>query len=113
MAYGDIQTTVSVLLAFAAAVGVVAGCVAALVKLYSWATKPQRESAHHAAEVDVRLDKDEVRMAGIEDTMASTVEVNKLQMRAMLQMMNHMIDGNHVEQLKSARDDIELFLINK
>ena len=53
MAYGDIQTTVSVLLAFAAAVGVVAGCVAAFVKLYSWATKPHRESAHHAAEIDV------------------------------------------------------------
>lgn len=113
MAYGDIQTTVNVLLAFAAAVGVVAGCVAAFVKLYGWATKPTRENTQHNAETDRRLDEGDERMTAIEQQLASQIEVNKLQMRAMLQMMNHMIDGNHVEQLKSARDDIELFLINK
>ena len=33
--------------------------------------------------------------------------------RCMLQLLNHLIDGNHVEQLKSERDALEMYLIEK
>lgn len=39
-------------------------------------------------------------------------ETNKVQNKALLQIMNHMIDGNHVDKLKESRDDMETYLIN-
>lgn len=38
-------------------------------------------------------------------------EVNKLQCEAMLCIINHMIDGNHTEQMKKTRDSIQKLLV--
>ena len=36
---------------------------------------------------------------------------NRLQLRAMLSMINHMIDGNNVEAMKDTRDKIQDMLV--
>ena len=33
--------------------------------------------------------------------------------QSLLQIMNHMIDGNHTEQLVKARDDLQIYLTKK
>lgn len=38
-------------------------------------------------------------------------EMNRLQMRAMLNLINHQIDGNGIESMKETRDDIQELLI--
>lgn len=40
------------------------------------------------------------------ETLKTIKDMNKMQSRAMLDIVNHMIDGNHVEQMKKTRDDI-------
>lgn len=37
---------------------------------------------------------------------------NEVYMRAMLAMMTHALDGNHVEQLKEARDELNEYLLH-
>lgn len=37
----------------------------------------------------------------------------RLTLRALMQLMTHEIDGNHVDQLRETRDDIQQFLINR
>lgn len=39
-------------------------------------------------------------------------KMNKAQCSAMLSMMNHMIDGNHVDKMRETRDEIQDMLIN-
>lgn len=37
----------------------------------------------------------------------------RLTLRALMQLMTHELDGNHVDQLRETRDDIQQFLINR
>lgn len=52
----------------------------------------------------------EKRLAKVE---AKIHDSNKVQNRALLQIMNHMIDGNHVDKLIEARDDLQEYLTDK
>lgn len=38
---------------------------------------------------------------------------NRLQLKTMLDIVNHFIDGNHVEQMKKTRDEIQDMLTDK
>lgn len=51
----------------------------------------------------------EVQKAAI----AELVEGQRIENRCMLQLLNHLIDGNHVEQLKSERDALQTYLIER
>lgn len=55
------------------------------------------------------LSKDNERIHNLENTMQETTRV---QNKALLQLMNHSLDGNHIDKLKEARDQMEDFLIN-
>lgn len=55
------------------------------------------------------LAKDNERIKGLEDQVKETT---RIQNRALLQLMNHSLDGNHVDKLKQARDEMEDYLIN-
>lgn len=48
----------------------------------------------------------------IDKRMEHSNHMNTMQLRSMIDIMNHMIDGNHVDNMKSTRDDI-LNLISK
>lgn len=52
------------------------------------------------------LAKDKQRLDDVEDS-------NRLIMRGLMQLMTHELDGNHVDKLKSARDDINDYLISR
>lgn len=53
-----------------------------------------------------RFARDLARINGIEDS-------NKIMLKSLLAIMDHTIDGNHVEQLKAARDDLKDYMLNK
>lgn len=59
-----------------------------------------------ANEPSKRLDEHEKKITNIETE-------QKMLLRSNLAMMNHMIDGNHTNDLKQTRDDFEKYLINK
>ena len=53
-----------------------------------------------------RFSRDLARINGIEET-------NRLMLKALLAIMDHEIDGNHVEQLKNARDELKDYMLNR
>lgn len=55
---------------------------------------------------DERLKKDHERLNELE-------EANRIQMRALMAMLHHEIDGNSVEGLKKSYDEIQRYLIDK
>ena len=54
-----------------------------------------------------RLKKHETRDLG---TLRNLQEMNKAQCAAMLCIINHMIDGNHVDRMQETRDSIQELL---
>ena len=53
-----------------------------------------------------RFSRDLARINGIEDS-------NKIMLKSLLAIMDHEIDGNHVDQLKAARDELKDYMLNK
>ena len=52
------------------------------------------------------LDRDNKRLKELE-------EGTKVMMQSMLALMSHELDGNHTEQLRKAKNDLEEYLINR
>ena len=57
-------------------------------------------------EHEEKLKKDHERLNELE-------EANRIQMRALMAMLHHEIDGNSVDGLKKAYDEIQQYLIDK
>ena len=57
-------------------------------------------------EHDERLKRDHERLNDLE-------EANRIQMRALMAMLHHEIDGNSTEGLKKSYDEIQQYLIDK
>ena len=49
----------------------------------------------------------------MEERQAEMEEAQKMLMKSMLALMSHSIDGNHLEELKLARDDMQDYLIRR
>ena len=49
----------------------------------------------------------------IEDHLKKSDEGMSVVQKSLLQIMNHMIDGNHTDQLVKARDDMQNYLADK
>lgn len=82
------------------------GAGAIVISIIKWWQKPDKDRDEMLKEHDKKLDNDHKRLLELE-------EGNKVMMQAMLAMMSHSIDGNHVEDLKQARDDLQKYLIRR
>lgn len=60
----------------------------------------------HVEEIDTRLDKGERHFDTIDDG-------SKITQRALLALIDHAIDNNHVEKLVEVKDDLQTYLIDK
>ena len=82
------------------------GAGAIVISIIKWWQKPDKDRDEMLNEHDKKLNNDHKRLLELE-------EGNKVMMQAMLAMMSHSIDGNHVEDLKQARDDLQKYLIRR
>lgn len=96
-----------------AGVMTIGGAGAIFVALYRWAKKPDINRDEKIKGHDEKLDNDNRRILDIERRMAANEQANEVTMRSILALMNNAIDGDHVDDLKKARDDMNDFLFNK
>lgn len=116
------------LLAVAGAIALICSCLTGVILLIHWIyravtagkgyiTKDVKELEgkvvemsekcdEHCEHVDDCLDRDLKRLN------QQDVAINLL-LRGMLQLMTHELDGNHVDKLEAARDDIQNYLIER
>lgn len=92
-------------LALCASIATVAGAGAILHNLYIKAKKPDAERDKMMKEHEKKLDNCTHRLDSVEDGMA-------VLMRATLAMMNHIINGDSIDEMKKASDDIQDYLIS-
>lgn len=84
----------------------VAGAVAIIYNIHQKAKQPDTERDEALSKHQEMLDNDNKRLKELEES-------NKIIMQSMLAIMSHEIDGNHVEDLKQARDDLQKYLIRR
>lgn len=89
-----------------AALIVVISGVLGIAKNWRDLRKPSNDVEKWRRETDTKLDRDNKRLNALEDG-------NKVLCQGMLAMLDHQISGNDVVKLRSARDGLQTYLINR
>lgn len=66
--------------------------------------KEQEDQSRRLTALEEHEEKDLERLVKLQ-------ELSKLQMQTLLVMINHMIDGNGIENMKKTRDDVQELLV--
>lgn len=108
-----IEITPQDVLAFFGAIACIGGGAAYLMKLFHWIMHPNNIQNKKLKEHDDLLkshseflDKDKRKIEKLE-------EQDRLVMQALLVLIDHGIDGNNIEEMKSCKKSMEDFLISK
>lgn len=80
----------------------ITGGILALWAFIKWAMTPIK-----------RLDDHEQRIQTLEKTVEASEKTDRYVTRALNAIVNHMIDGNGIEDLKKVRDEFQNEIINK
>lgn len=91
----------------------IGGAGAVIVGLYKWAKKPDDDRDDRLKHHDEMLDNDNKRLKELEREQAEMKEAQSILMKSILALMSHAIDGNHQEELKMARDDMQNYLLRR
>ena len=82
------------------------GAGAIIISIVKWWKQPDKDRDEMLNEHEKKLDNDHKRLMELEES-------NKIMMQSMLALMSHAIDGNHIEDLRQARDDLQKYLIRR
>ncbi len=97
-----IMITVDTVLQFFGAVAVIGGGVKIIVSAFS----PYRNMKDKLKKHDELFDNDNKRINGMETSLKRIEESQTLQGRALMELLNHIITGNHVEKLEKRYNDL-------
>lgn len=100
--YEEIQAATKVILWILGVVASVGGAVAIVAKIMAPYRKLKDEVEAHR----VALERDHARLTNID-------ECNKLQLKALMNIVNHELTGNSIDKLKDVRDEINDYLLDK
>ena len=98
---------------FASWVISIGGAGAIFVGLYRWFMKPDVNRDEKIKEHEDKLDNDFRDIKELKKRQEETDEAMQILMKSMLALMSHSIDGDHIEELKMARDDMQNYLIRR
>lgn len=108
-----IMLVIGGILAVCGAISTIGGAANWLVKFVQVMKAPNAEQNKQIAEiqewrkaVDAKLDNDNRRIMKQADS-------DRITQRAMLALLSHGIDGNHIDQMMKARDALQEHLINQ
>lgn len=101
-----IQQLGQIFLAICGSIITVGGAGAIITKLITKYRKPDKDRDETMKKHQEMLDNDNKRLKELE-------EGNKVMMQAMLAMMSHALDGNHVDELRKAHDNLKEYLIKR
>jgi len=113
MEFSDATTAWAVIAAVLAAIVLIDNCAKSIERWKGKADAPTNDLADRMEHVEECLSNDNKRLTELEKAIGLQDKQNKLLMRGVMQMMTHMVDGNHVDQLRECRDEFQDFLINR
>lgn len=100
--YDAVQITMTTILAFCA----ILVAIWSAYKVIKEARQPSEERLKRLSDVEEHLDNDNKRLKDLE-------EATKLNLKAQLAIIDHLTTGNHTEQLKDVKTEIQDYLIRR
>lgn len=89
------------------------GAGAIIIGIIKWAHKPTDSRDETLKRHDELFDNDNKRLNELEEWRKESDEAQRVMMKSLLAMMSHEIDGNHLDDLKKSRDDLQEYLIRR
>jgi len=105
----DLWTTV---LAAASAIVLIANAVEKVVNAVKAAKAPEQRQDKEIVNIKGRLDKIETKLENDKKQIAEAKECNHVITKGMLALLEHGINGNNIDQMREARNDVNAYLIN-
>lgn len=95
------------------AVVATAGMMAAVSKFWAWAHKTSESNSDRLDEMNVTVTNDHDKLEKLEDRQKSLEDEQRLQLEALLTIMNQLLDGSQKETMTEVRDKINKYLVYK
>lgn len=105
-----IWTTV---LAVASAVVLLANAGEKIVKAWKAAKAPNAHQDERLDALEERVEKIDRRLNNDNDRLSDIDSSNRVTQRALLALLDHGIDGNNIEQMQHAKEELQNHLINR
>lgn len=88
-----------------------AGAVGVVVKIFLSAMKPNKIHDARISKLEEKVEQHDRLLGRDKDHFEELEKSNQITQRALLALLSHAIDGNNVQELKNAKDDLQNFLI--
>lgn len=98
----NIEITFNTVLQFFGAVAVIGGGIKIIVSMLS----PFREIKAQLKKHDEAFKNDSNRIKGVEETLVRIEDAQRIQGKAIMELLNHIITGNDIEELKKRHTDL-------
>lgn len=113
MSTGEVITLIiGGILALAGAVSTIGGAIEKIVKVVRAARAPEERQNDEIETIKGRLDKIERKLENDKQQINVIREGNHVLTKGMFALLEHGINGNNIEQMRSAKQDVEAYLIN-
>lgn len=103
----ELQTFWTVMLAICASITAIGGATAVIAKF----VKPYQNIKASVENLKLRMDRNDERWAAQEKQVSANEKIQRVMLKGQLQMINHMIYGNHTEQLHEVMQEMQDCLI--
>lgn len=104
---------VETFLSICAGIVAIAGAAAVIYKLILAAKSPQDEQNARLTSLEERVGRHDELLASDKKHLEAIEEGNRVTQKALLALLDHGIDGNNLDQLKQAKDDLQRHLIER
>lgn len=104
---------VVVILAAASAVNTVGSAVEKIAKAWQAAKAPNTRQDERLQNLENRMEGVEAKLERDHDRFENQEASNRVTQRALLALLDHGIDGNNIEQMQHAKEELQNHLINR
>lgn len=108
-----VSELIQIILGIAGAITAVAAAVGVIVALVKKAKYPNQYQNERLDQIEKTLDNHAKLFDNDNKRLRSIEEGNKVTQKALLALLAHGIDGNDIESMKKAKDDLQKYLIEK
>lgn len=102
----------AIVLAVASAIVLLSNAVEKIVKAVKAAKAPEQKQNEKISEIEDRLKKVEEKLDKDKVQIADAKECNHVLTKGMLALLEHGINGNNIDQMREAKNDVNAYLIN-
>ena len=103
----------TLLLAAASAIVLLSNAIEKIIKAVKTAKAPVEQHNKRIDDLEKRMDSVEKGQIKNEDHLTAVDDSNRVTQLALLALLDHGIDGNNIDQMRHAKEELQTHLINR